>query len=125
MRASLVVALLIAACVVAWGQQAMPRMTAVDPGTCKVGDLLTVTGENLHKANVAKVYLTDGSNDMQMDIADQAETTIKVKVPAKTKTGRFALMLLTTGKDPKLIEQPVKVTVQDASAPAPAPAPAP
>jgi hypothetical protein len=48
-----------------------------------------------------------------VDITDQAETAIKFKIPAKTKAGRFALMLLTTGKDPKLIEQPVKVTVDE------------
>lgn len=113
MKASFVVPLLIAAGLAAWGQQPMPRMTNVEPGNGKVGDLLTVNGENLHKTQVAKVYLTDGTNDIVVDVTDQAATAIKFKIPAKAKAGRFALMLLTTGKDAKLIEQPVKVTVDE------------
>ena len=38
-------------------------MTAVEPGNAKVGDMLTVTGENLDKASVSEIYLTDGSKD--------------------------------------------------------------
>jgi hypothetical protein len=91
--------------------QAVPAMKAVDPVTAKVGDVLTVTGENLDKANVAEVYLTDGKNDFKAAIAEQDAGTIKFKVPANAKPGRLALMLLTKGKEPKLIEQPVKVTV--------------
>lgn len=113
MKASLVVPLFIAASLAAWGQQPMPRMTTVEPGNGKVGDVLTVSGENLHKTAVSKLYLTDGKDDLAVDITDQAETAIKFKIPVKAKSGRFALMLLTTGKDPKLIEQPVKVTVDE------------
>ena len=36
-----------------------------DPGTGKAGDEITVAGENLEKAQVAKVYLTDGKNDIR------------------------------------------------------------
>ena len=39
-------------------------------------------------------------------------TSIKFKIPAAAKAGRFSLMILTGGKDPKYIEQPVKVTVE-------------
>ncbi len=49
---------------------------------------------------------------MLVEIMDQAATAIKFKIPTKVSTGRFALMLLTTGKEPKLIEQPVKLTVE-------------
>ena len=113
MKASLVVPLLIAACFAAYGQQTMPRMTTVEPGNGKAGDVITVSGENLQKTSVAKVYLTDGTADVQVDVTDQAETAIKFKIPVKAKAGRFALMLLTTGKDAKLIEQPVKLTVDE------------
>ncbi len=112
MRISVVVTLILAACLAAYAQQAMPRMTTVEPGNGKVGDVITVNGENLQKAQVAKVYLTDGKEDVQVEITEQAAAAIKFKVPAKAKAGRFALMLLTTGKEPKLIEQPVKVTVE-------------
>ncbi|HXP62513.1 MAG TPA: IPT/TIG domain-containing protein [Dongiaceae bacterium] len=88
-------------------------MASVDPMNGKVGDVLVITGENLTKDSVAKLYLTDGTNDTLVDITEQTATTIKFKIPAKAKPGRLALMVLTTGKDPKLIEQPVKVTVDE------------
>ncbi|MFB3828070.1 MAG: IPT/TIG domain-containing protein [Bryobacteraceae bacterium] len=112
MRLSFVVTLILAACFAVYGQQAMPRMTTVEPGNGKAGDILTVAGENLQKEQVAKLFLTDGKVDVQVEITEQAAAAIKFRVPAKAKAGRFALMLLTTGKEPKLIEQPVKVTVE-------------
>ena len=111
MRVSLIVGLLLAVGV-ACAQAPMPRMTGVEPGTCKAGDVLTAAGENLDKAQVEQLFLTDGKNDLKVDITDQAPTAIKFKVPASAKPGRFALMLLTRGKEPKLIEQPVKVTIE-------------
>jgi len=87
-------------------------MTTVDPDNGKAGDEITVAGENLEKAQVAKVYLTDGKNDTPLDLTEQTATSIKFKIPAKAAAGRFSLMLLTTGKDPKLLEQPVKLTIE-------------
>jgi hypothetical protein len=110
MRLSLIVTLLVATAL-AFGQ-AMPRMTTCEPGNGKTGDVLTVTGENLTKETVAKVYLTDGKNDIAVEVLEQAATTLKFKLPDKASAGRWSLMLLTTGKEPKLIEQPVKVTVE-------------
>ena len=113
MKRSLILpALLLAAAALGWSQPAMPRMTSVEPTNGKVGDVLVVNGENLEKANVVKVYLTDGKNDFEVGVTDQTATAIKFKIPAKVKQGRFALMILTSGKEPKLIEQPVKVTVE-------------
>ena len=45
-------------------------------------------------------------------LTEQAAASIKFKIPATAKAGRFSLMILTTGKEPKYIEQPVKVTVE-------------
>jgi|SRR4051794_22144616 hypothetical protein len=112
MKTSASVLFLFAFGLIAQAQQAMPRMTTIDPGNGKVGDILIVSGENLDKAQVEKIYLTDGKNDLQVDVSDQAATSVKIKIPAKAKPGRFALMLLTTGKEPKFIEQPVKLTVE-------------
>jgi hypothetical protein len=112
MKLSFAVPLFLAAGLAAFAQQAMPRMTTVDPGNGKAGDEITVAGENLEKAQVAKVYLTDGKNDTVLDLTEQTATSIKFKIPTKATAGRFALMLLTTGKEPKLIEQPVKLTVE-------------
>jgi hypothetical protein len=110
MKLSFVTTLLLAAGLAAWGQQAMPRMTSVDPQNGKAGDVIVVTGENLQKATVAKVYLTDDKHDVECVIAEQTDTTIKITIPAKA-SGRMALMVLTAGKDAKLIEQPVKVQI--------------
>jgi len=111
MKLSLIAALLLAASA-GFGQQAMPRMTSVEPANGKVGDEVVVSGENLQKDVVAKVYLTDGKNDIEVSVSAQTEKELKFKIPAKA-TGRLSLMILTTGKaaDQKLIEQPVKVQI--------------
>jgi hypothetical protein len=112
MRLSFAALLFLGASIAAFGQ-AVPKMSTVDPGTGKAGDEITVAGENLEKTHVAKLYLTDGKNDLIVDMTEQTGTSIKFKIPAKVAAGRFALMLLTTGKEPKLIEQPVKLTVEE------------
>jgi hypothetical protein len=61
MKLSFVVPLLLAANLAAYAQEAMPRMTTVEPPTGKIGDVVAVAGENLDKTNVAKVYMTDGN----------------------------------------------------------------
>ena len=111
MRLSLIITLLAAASFAAWGQTPMPRMTSVDPQNGKTGDELVVSGENLQKSTVAKVYLTDGTHDFEVTVTSQKDTEIKFKIPEKA-SGRLALMVLTVGKDAKLIEQPVKVQIE-------------
>lgn len=93
----------------------MPMATSVDPGVGRVGDLLVIQGINLDRANVAALYLTDGSVDIKVAIVEQTATSITFKIPPEAKPGRFALMVLTTGKAPKLIEEPVKLTVEPAT----------
>ncbi len=83
MKLSFVSTLLLAAGFAAWGQQAMPRMVSVDPLNGKAGDVITVTGENLQKDTVAKVYLTDDKNDVVCTVTEQTGTTIKFTIPAK------------------------------------------
>ena len=110
MKISFVVPLLLLASGL-WAQEVMPRMSSVEPLSGKTGDVVAVTGENLEKANVTKVYLTNGKDDFECVVTDQTATALKVKIPAKA-TGRLALMILTGGKEPKLIEQPVKITIE-------------
>ena len=83
MKLSFIVPLLLAACAAVQAQQPMPRMTTVDPGNGKIGDVLTVAGENLQKDQVAKVFLTDGKNDVPVEITEQSATAIKFKIPSK------------------------------------------
>ncbi|MCW5980363.1 MAG: IPT/TIG domain-containing protein [Bryobacteraceae bacterium] len=106
------VLLIASAASVLQSQSAFPRLTAVSPDAGKAGDTLTVEGENLDAAGVKALYLTDGKTDVKTDILDQSATAIKFKIPGEAKPGRFSLMILTGGADPKLIEQPVKVTVE-------------
>ena len=113
MKLSFAVAVFVAASFAAYAQQAMPRMTSTDPQNGKAGDLITVAGENLQKDVVSKVYLTDGKNDVPVEVTTQTNTEIKFKIPVKTPAGRLSLMVLTSGKDAKLIEQPVKVTIEE------------
>jgi hypothetical protein len=114
MKLSLMVPLLLAASLTVWAQQAMPRMTSVDPMNAKGGDLIAVTGENLQKDAVAKVFLTDGKNDIPVEVTEQTATSIKFKIPGKVQAGtRLTLMVLTTGKDAKYIEQPVKLQIDE------------
>ena len=116
MKLSLFVSLLLAASFAAYAQSA----TSVDPDTGKRGDIITITGENLSKTLVAKVYLTDGGDgkgDIEVQITEQTDTTIKFKIPVKAAPGqRLALMILTATKPAQLIEQPVKVSIDDGTA---------
>jgi hypothetical protein len=111
MKLSFLLSLAAAACLLVYAQEAMPRMTTVDPFSGKVGDVVTVSGENLDKANVDKVFLVDDKNDLPCEVTEQTATSIKVKIPAKA-TGRMAFMIRTGGKEPKDIVQPVKVTIE-------------
>ena len=92
--------------------QEAPRMRSVEPATGKVGDELTVSGENLDVKFVKEVYLTIGNKDIKADITSQAADALKLKIPAAAKPGRYSLTVLTAEKVPKLIEQPVKCTVE-------------
>jgi hypothetical protein len=95
-------------------QEVLPRFSSVDPMNGKVGTDITITGENIGAINVAKVYFTDGKNDFEVKVSEQTDTTIKTKIPAGVKPGiRYKLMLLTKGKEPKLIEQPVRVEIDE------------
>ena len=119
MKLSLLVSLLLAAGFAAYAQSVTPRMTAVDPDSGKRGDIITVSGENLGKDHVVKLYLTDGGdgkNDVEVQIIEQTETAIKFKIPAKVISGRLALMILTNSKPQQLIEQPVKLAIEDGTA---------
>jgi hypothetical protein len=91
--------------------QSTPFMRTVEPASVKVGDLFTVNGDALDKSRVAALFLTDGKNDYKAEIVAQEASSIRAKVSAKTPVGRYALMVLLAGPDPKYIEQPVHIMV--------------
>ncbi len=94
------------------GWKPTPLMRSVSPDSVKVGDTLSASGEYLDKAQVKEVYLTDGKTEFKTEILEQTQTEVKVKVPATVKAGRWRLMVLTTGVNPQLLEQPVTVEIQ-------------
>jgi hypothetical protein len=93
-------------------QATFPRMTSVEPTTAKAGVEVTIAGENLDKPNIAEVYLSDGDKDVKVQVTEQTATSMKIKVPDGMKPGRFNLVVLTTTKPAKLIDQPVKLTIE-------------
>ena len=113
-KSSLTIAVLaaMAAAVLLCAQANMPQMQTVEPASAKNGDVVTVTGGNLGPEIVATLYLTDGKLDVKVEMVEQSDTAIKFKIPAAMKTGRFALMVLTKGKNARLIEEPVKVLIE-------------
>jgi len=114
MKVSVLVSLLLAVGMAVWAEQPMPKMVTVDPLNGKAGDVIVATGENLQKDAVAKLFLTDGKNDIPCEMLEQTDTTIKFKIPAKAPQGaRLTVMVLTTGKDAKYIEQPVKLEINE------------
>jgi hypothetical protein len=112
MKTLLRLALCAAALAIVAFAQDSPRMKSVEPTSGKAGDEMTVSGENLDKKFVKEVYLTDGKTDLKMEVTSQEAEAIKAKVPAGAKPGRYSLMVLTAEKTPKLVEQPVKFTVE-------------
>ena len=94
------------------GWKPTPLMRTVNPDTAKTGDEISVAGEYLDKARVAAIFLTDGKSEIKMTIVEQSETLVKVRIPEKVKRGRLHLMVLTTGSEPQLLEQPVSVSIE-------------
>lgn len=89
-----------------------PVMRAVTPDTVKAGDIATVTGEYLDKSRVADLFLTSSQKDVKAQILEQSATSIKFKVPNNIAAGRYTLSVMLVDIEPKLIEEPVRLTVE-------------
>lgn len=89
----------------------MPRMVSVEPMGGKAGTEITVNGEGLSKENVVKVFLSDGTNDKEIKVAVQEDKLIKFTIPDSIKPGRYGIAIQT--KAGQIIDQPVKVTVEE------------
>ncbi len=117
MKGSVVlIILLLATAFLVLGADGVPKMTTVSPDSGKSGDILKVDGEFLDKQHVAAVYITDGTTDWKVEVLKQSATQIEFKIPPSVKPGRFSLMVLTAGPEPKLIEEPVRVTIEGEAA---------
>lgn len=113
MKASSVflLAVLILAALSVSAQSPIPTIKSVEPTSAKVGATVKATGENLNKQSVVQLFLTDGKNDIPCQITEQTATTIAFTVPGKATPMRYSVAVLTPGKEPKFIEQPVRLEV--------------
>lgn len=93
-----------------------PFVSSVEPQTAKIGDTVTARGTRLGSDAVTALYLTDGTVDIKVEVLDQNDTTLKFKIPRTAKPGRFALMVRTSGPEGRLIEEPVKITIEPETA---------
>ena len=111
MKNLFVAAVLFVISVASIAQTKSPRVATVTPDTGKPAAEYAAAGENLAKDTVKDIYLTNGKDDLKMEIVKQTNEAIQFKAPGSTKPGRYSLMLLTAdGK--QFIEQPVKLTIE-------------
>jgi hypothetical protein len=89
-----------------------PLMRTVEPDAVKIGEVFTVNGDYLDKKRVAEFYLTNGKDNFKLEVVEQTEKVVKLKVLKNTPVARLRLMVLTTGTTPQFIEQPVMIEIQ-------------
>jgi len=94
-----------------WAQ--VPQMSTVQPESGKIGAVLRVHGIYLSKEKVDEVYLTDHTFDMKVKVLDQADGFIEFRIPPSVKPGKLQLLVKTAEKQPKLLEQPVYIRVEE------------
>jgi hypothetical protein len=116
MRLRLIIAILSATSFLATAGDNAPQMTEISQKAAKPGEVVTVSGLGLSPKNVDEIYLTDHRFDMRVKVLDQKETAIQFRVPPFAKPGRMQLLFLTKGAEPKLLEQPVYLLIEDPNA---------
>ena len=89
-----------------------PVTRTVSPETVKAGEIATVSGEYLDKSRVADLFLTNDQGDIKVQILEQSASEIKFRLPAKVAPGRYKLLILLNDIEPKLIEEPARLTVE-------------
>jgi hypothetical protein len=94
-------------------RDAAPQMTDISQKTAKPGEMITVSGLGLSAKNIDEIYLTDHRFDMRVKVIEQKDTTITFRVPPFAKPGRMQMLFLTRGDEPKLLEQPVYLLIED------------
>lgn len=92
-------------------QSSAPILRSVDKTEALRGEVVTVAGQHLAKPNVAGLYLTKGSDDIEVTVQEQTDTSIRFVVGAAMPFGRYGLLVLTGGEAPMYIDQPVKLNV--------------
>lgn len=90
-----------------------PQMDTLSAKTAKPGDVIDIAGVGLNDRQVDEVYLTDHKFDMRVKVLEQKDTLIRFRVPPFAKPGRMQILVLTKGSNPKLLEQPLYILIED------------
>ncbi len=84
---------------------------SVNPMDVHPGDTVVAEGTLLGKKYVLDLYLTNGTDDVKVEVLSQTDTAITFKVP-KDLNGRYRLMIMTNTVEPKFVEQPCRINIQ-------------
>ena len=93
------------------GDETRALIQTVNPADVHNGDTVVATGVNLGKKFVLDLYITDGKDDVKVEVVSQTNTEITFKVPADIK-GRYRLMIMTNAVVPQFIEQPCRIMIE-------------
>jgi hypothetical protein len=88
-------------------------LDAVRPDSGKIGSVLRIRGNDLGKAKIDSVYLSDQTLDMMVKVLNQTDNLIEFRIPPSVKPGKFQLVLKTAGKEPRILEQPFFIKVDE------------
>ena len=88
--------------------QDVPHITGIDPTSGKVGDQITVTGENLGKNRVVAVFLSDAKTDYKAAVVEQSPEKIVMKVP-QVSAGDYNVSIQVGNQ---ILIEPYRFTVQ-------------
>ena len=85
-------------------------LQGVTPAEARPGDVVTVMGAAVDASRVKEIYLTDSELDYRMEILEQNNVAVRLRVPAKIPAGqmRFAIVVVSR---PELLEQPVLLKI--------------
>jgi hypothetical protein len=90
-----------------------PQMESLSAKTAKPGDVIDIVGIGLGDRKIDEVYLTDHKFDMRVKLLEQKPTLIRFRIPPFAKPGRMQVLALTKGDEPKLLEQPLYIVIED------------
>ena len=78
----------------------------VMPAEARPGDAVTVVGYGLDASHLKEIHLTNGELDSRMEILEQGDLAVRLRVPMKIRAGQMRFAIVVASR-PELLEQPV------------------
>jgi hypothetical protein len=88
-------------------------LKTVHPDSGKAGSVLRVQGFELSKAKIDSLYLSDQTFDMMVKVLNQTDNFIEFRIPPSAKPGKLQLVIKTAGKEPRILEEPFYIKVEE------------